>query len=410
MKFTEYGREEPLGLTRFNGATPVTVVNPLGGFGEMLTARLTPRFQYGSYYNVSPNIFNPATLVGTGSATIDNSRLKVSTGTTTGSSAILETQSVLQYRAGMGGRIRFTACWETPPPADGHALIGLLSDQDGYGVGYYQGEFGFLHRIRGVVDSFQPINTWIDTLDGTRDSGVNASGMEIDLTKGNIFEIVYQYLGYGIATLGIANPDTGLFMPVAKTNYINANTESNLGNPTMPFRVEVDNGSSTDDINIVNASVAAFVDGYTNGTGLHWGKSNSKTGITTTPANVLTIRSKSSFAGVTNRIPTHIELVNVTVDGTKAAIVRIRKNATNSGTAASWTDIDTDSPIEFDTVGVWTAGRVIAELPVSKAGTVALDIHDYDIHLSNGDTLTVEVEATSGTTDAVGALIFKDGR
>lgn len=410
MGLVKPGRYEPLGLVRFNGATPVTVVNPLGGFGEVLTAQLTPRFQYGSYYNISPNIFRPATVVGTGATAIDASRLKVSTGTTTGSSATLETQSVLQYRSGMGGRIRFTAVWETEPPADGHALIGILSDEDGYAVGYYNGKFGFMHRVRGAVDSFQPISGWIDALDGSGDTGTNASGMQINTTKGNIFEIVYQYLGYGIATLSVANPNTGLFMPVAKTNYINQNTASNLGNPTMPFRIEVNNGSSTDDISIINASVAAFVDGVTNGTGIHWGKANSIAGVTTTPTNILTIRSKATFAGVTNRIPTHMELIDVAVDGTKPVIIRVRKNATNSGAAASWTDIDIDSPIEYDTTGVWTSGRVIAELPVSKDGSITLDIHDYGIHLSSGDTLTIEAEATSGSTDVVTSIIFKDER
>ena len=60
-------------------------------------------------------------------------------------------------------------------------------------------------------DEFVSQDQWnIDTMDGLGTS-MNPSGVKLDVTKGNVFQIQTQYLGFGGILYSVENPRTGFF-------------------------------------------------------------------------------------------------------------------------------------------------------------------------------------------------------
>jgi len=133
---------------------------------------------------------------------------------------------------------------------------------------------------------------------------------------------------------------------------------------------------------------------------------NTKTGVTTTLTNILTIRNKSTYQSVTNRTPINILKYSVAVDGNKPAEFQLVKNATLGGTP-SYTDISTNtSVIDYDTAGTTlTGGQVIDFATIGSTGSLSeASTSTTDIVILPGETLTLAVNATTSTTDVTAAI------
>jgi len=85
------------------------------------------------------------------------------------------------------------------------------------------------------------VSTWnADKFDGT-----STSGITLDPTKGNVYQIKYQWLGFGMIRFFVENPETGKFALVHKIKYANANTEPSIDDPSLPLLLEVINTANT---------------------------------------------------------------------------------------------------------------------------------------------------------------------
>ncbi|NBP02988.1 MAG: hypothetical protein EBU90_23325 [Proteobacteria bacterium] len=75
------------------------------------------------------------------------------------------------------------------------------------------------------IETFITQSLWnIDTMDGN-----GASRTNIDTSKGNIYGIGYQYLGFGDPVFSIENPETGLLTDVHRIQTANAKNRLVLG-------------------------------------------------------------------------------------------------------------------------------------------------------------------------------------
>ena len=119
----------------------------------------------------------------------------------------------------------------------------------------------FVQQQAGVAD----VNDWVyqedfnvDKLDGTGTSGVT-----IDFTKLNIFQINFRWLGAGELRFAIENPNTGDLMFFHRIQYANRNTEVSLDNPSFRMGYVAANLSagSVPDLVVRGGSFAAFIEG-----------------------------------------------------------------------------------------------------------------------------------------------------
>ena len=123
--------------------------------------------------------------------------------------------------------------------------------------GTIAGAFTRVMSGQNQVNNFTPSSSFnIDKLDGT-----GPTGMVFDPSKGNVFQIGIQYLGYGNARFGIEDPETGVIAPFHMVKNANARTTTVLKNPNLNVLATSTNIGGTQNTALKTASMAAFTEG-----------------------------------------------------------------------------------------------------------------------------------------------------
>lgn len=377
-------------------------------FGELLAGELHPQFQGSFEYTVSNTDLNTNTVVDGGTVTQASGMAVVGSSTTTASTALFQSKQHAKYRPGLGGNLRFTALF-TSPVAATEQYVGIMDEtgssqafENGYGIGYNGTTFGF-HRWRNDTITTVAQASWDDPLDGS-----GASGMTLDQTKLNVWEIRFQYLGAGKIQLCVEDDNTGELVVVHTVLYANLNTEPSVHNPNFFYTMWVNNKATTDNLLLKSSSYAFFIEGRTSFIELHQPENASgkkeKTSVTAEVV-ILTIRNKATYATKTNFIDIILLAIGASVEASSAnnlATVRIIKNAVIGGTP-SWADIDTaNSVIEIDVAGTITGGKELeGDFLAGKNDSFRIELIQSKIILNPGDTLTIAgSSANSATIDA----------
>jgi len=121
------------------------------------------------------------------------------------------------------------------------------------------GTFSQINAGVDPTDTFIPSGSFNgDKLDGTGDSG-----MVLDPQKGNVYQVGYQYLGFGNAHFSVEDPDTGNFIKVHEIKNANSRTTPVLRNPNMSPKLLNLNTGNTTNVTLKGGSLGAFVEGKT---------------------------------------------------------------------------------------------------------------------------------------------------
>jgi hypothetical protein len=384
-------------------------------FGESLVGQLFPQFQGSFEYTVSNTELNTNTVVNGGTITQDAGMAVCTTSTTTGSSALFQSRRHAKYRPGLGGASRFTALFTTPV-AGTQQCIGIADEvgssvafKNGYMVGYIGTVFA-IHRFSNDTVETVAQADWDDPMDGS-----GASGMILDQTKLNVFQIQYQYLGAGDIFFYVEDDLTGEFTKIHTLHYANRNTEPSVYNPNFHHTMWASNLATSSNIILKSSSYAYFIEGKTSFIELQQPQFSTGTvekTLVTTEVAIFTVRVKSSYAGKTNFIDIFPEFLSVAIEASSAnniGGVRLVKNATLGG-SPSYSDINTtDSVVEIDTAGTTVTGGIelFTTLLAGKNDKILQDLSNLHIILGDGDTLTIAaLSANSATFDA--ALLWRE--
>jgi len=109
------------------------------------------------------------------------------------------------------------------------------------------------------TNTFIPSGSFsIDRLDGSGETK-----MVLDPQKGNVFQIAYQYLGFGNATFSIEDPNTGKLVNFHKIKNANNRTTPVLKNPNLSVLATSANIGGSTSKTLKTVSMASFVEGNT---------------------------------------------------------------------------------------------------------------------------------------------------
>lgn len=379
---------------------------PLSAFGLLKTQQDTPVIQVDFVYNISQEQVKTNT-VGTGTVTHTSPMAVLSTGASANSSAMITTLRFLKYRPGQGGNVMFTAVFTTGVPGSTQ-LAGVGTDEDGLFFGFDGDKFGILRLTGGVYHWTYQVDWNVDKMDGQ-----GPSYQIMDHTKGNVFRIAFQWLGFGAITFMIEETNTGKFVVVHRIPFANKFTSPSLVVPSFPVRYLVRNTTNTTNLVMKSPCCAAMIEGIRTFLGLTFGVDNTKT-ITSNISltNVLTIRNKTNFQLRTNFIPIFLRLLSVGTDGTKNTVVYIVRDAIVSGTPV-WVSINNDnSVIEYDVAGgTITGGVQIAAFSFGKLESRTQSLGELDVYLAPGQSFSVAAKLTgSGSSDVSCSLTWFEDR
>lgn len=106
-------------------------------------------------------------------------------------------------------------------------------------------------------------NTFIpsSSFNGDRLDGNGQSGMILNPQKGNVYELQFQYLGFGNAEFAIENPENGKFTKFHTIKNSNNRTTPVLKNPNVSVLATSANIGGTTSKKLKTASMAAFIEG-----------------------------------------------------------------------------------------------------------------------------------------------------
>ena len=395
------------------GLLKTSVDSPVSAFWDLRVAELSPQFQWSFEYTVDNTDININTVVNGGTVTQSNGMACIGASTTIASTAMFQSKKPAKYRPWLWGLQRFTSLFTTGV-ADTEQYAGLMDKRwssaafaNWYAI-WMNGETFSVLRWRNdiLVESISQSN-FDDPLDGT-----GTSAITMDITKLNVFEIQYQYLGAGAINFFIEDPKTGFFIRFHTIKYANANTQPSTHNPNFHFTMFTNNKATTSDLIIKSASYAYFVEGKTKFTELHQPQNSSwiqtKNTVTTETA-IFTIRNKTLYVSKTNFIDIFLENVTTSIQASSAnnlGNLRLIKNATLWWTP-SFTDINTsNSVVEIDTA--WTTvtwgKEILSSTLAGKNDKLSWNLTTFDIIINPWESVTLAWQSANSATINWGLL------
>lgn len=275
----------------------------------------------------------------------------------------------------------------------------------------------FVETVAGVAgtDTWIPQASWNgDSLDGT-----GASGVTLDKTKGNVYQIDVQYLGFGAIVFEVEvnpsgnNPD---FVTVHTLDYPNNYTSPVLTQPSFPFTMSAYSAGSTTDVSVQCASMSGFIEGEKRLTGPRmcpFVETNGFVGSTaSTYYPLFTIRNEYTHAhnGTTskaNQSVVYLQSIAAAHDDATPITFYLIKDATLVGTP-NFARFDTDSCLYWDTAATtcsFSRNRQVIfayTLGQNSGGAYAFP---EEIRLEPGETVTLAARAVTGTATYVNASL-----
>lgn len=358
---------------------------PYTAFGELRVAQLKPQAGWNFSYSVNPDIIISTTAT-SGSITQSSGKAVLQTTTTSNSTAAIETRDVLRYVPGEGGLIRFTAIFTTGV-AGTKQVIGYGDDTDGFFFGYNGSSFGVLRRQNGS-ENWVAQTAW----NGDKFNGSGTSGVTLDPTKGNVYSIRFQWLGFGAIEFYIENPSTGEATMVHRMAYANANDNPSIYNPSLPLSAKVLNSGISSNIVLQTTSAMGFIEGISeNVLETINSQTVSKADVSDERA-IFSIKNISSFQGKTNRVRVKVGVVSSAADGTRNAQLRLVRNVNYLSGSSGWTNISSGvSVVQYDTgISGFSGGRTLMRWTVGKYNSDSIFFvpDSVPVIISPGETLT----------------------
>ena len=246
------------------------------------------------------------------------------------------------------------------------------------------------------TETFIPQSSWNgdDIFDGN-----GLTGVTLDPTKGNVYQIKYQWLGYGALFFYIEDPDDGEYHLVHTIEIANSRTSPSMGDPSLHLMGIVENTTNTSAITLSNSSMGGFIEGKLALLGVRRGASADKTGIGTTIVPVLSVRQGLHRSGKAVQSFSKPLRIALAVEHTKPMRIYFYKGATLVG--ANWQSLDASaSSMLYDTSATSiTGGEERFVVPLGKSASHIISLLDdyFAYNLNPGEVLTIAASATSGT-------------
>lgn len=392
---------------------------PLDSFGRLKVVNPFSVFDMQFYYDLQPLWFEQSVVNGSVTHLPDISGVRLSTGgTTSGNRALFQTRQYFQYQPNRSHHMVWT-CILGDPANNVQKTIGLIDDNDG--LAFMQDSTG-LSVIRRSSTSGSPVDVVIDQADWNLDplNGEGPSGVDLDISKDNIFIIDMQWLGAGRVRYGF---DFG-----GHTTYVHqvqfANTEDVpfMKTANLPFRVEIENTGVADAEETCDFVCVAI--GSEGGSERDYIKLSTSNAVAAggaaplravntgnAPVPILSIKPRTAFNGLTNRSLTRPLSCQI---GSQNAAITYSVVLNGSLTGASFADVDTtNSAVEVDVAATAISGGVVVESGYlgGEPGALTIQTKEVDLRkafLSNniaGDTtdvLTLVIGLATATSSNCG--------
>jgi len=259
-----------------------------------------------------------------------------------------------------------------------------------------------------VAGTFVSQSAWnIDTMDGN-----GPSRMVLDKAKGNIYQVGFQYLGFGNTRFAIEDPQTGQFQSCHMIQQANARTTPVLQDPHVSVIWTVSNAGSTTSTHMTGASGAIFCEGeVSRNIGPAFSAYAANADVDTDEEPVLTVRSNRIFRGKVGYGEMDISTLSASVIGTAAhyVVIRVYKNLRLTG-PVNFTNVNASQSIaSYDTAATGFSSNqntLVASYVLPFGGSINIDLKGDNFFLSVGESLTITAQSSTTNANVVCAITW----
>ncbi len=362
-------------------------------FGEVMCAEVSGVIQLQFPYNLNPELVLPS-VTGSGTVTSSPPFALISVPASASSSGSFQSLNKLHYRPGQGAVVLFTSVFNSGI-ANSKQYVGAGNSLNGFFFGWNGSTFGILYRNNAV-------DTWIYQASWNQDpfNGTGESGVTLDPTKGNVYKIQFQWLGFGAINFFIENGNTGQFTLVHQIQYTNANVNTSLTNPTLPLLAWAESTGAASLVQLKVPSMAAMIEGVVFNDNSRYAVVGARSIQANVTTLVLTILNNLTYNGNPNSKVVQPNFISMANTGTNNVIYTYMLNPSVSATFFP-VNTSTGSSITSFAVGssVSTVGRTILTQYIGANSYDNVFIDFINLNLNPGDTLGVT--ALSSTTATV---------
>jgi hypothetical protein len=278
-------------------------------FGELRVAEKFSIVELTSVYGIS-SLRDAVTTIGGGTVTNDGTEYNLSNTASGVATAILESVLRGRYEPGFAGEAGIGVRIPTLPISNQVGRWGLFDSQNGAFFGVNSTSV-FVAVRRAGTDLIFPQNTWnVDRLDGT-----GPSGAILNLSKGNIFQIVFTWYGYGVIEFRVVIPNpTTLAQEVITVNRFSPTGQTSFVDPNLPLRAQVDNNGTATAYSLFVGGRQYSIIGKYNPEFRITSERRRITNVTSTLTPVISFARKTVFpagSGRTNSVQVELEEINI---------------------------------------------------------------------------------------------------
>ena len=208
-------------------------------FNELRVAQKTPIVELTSVYGVS-DLRDVVFTTGGGTVTNTSTEYQVSTTASGADAAALESALRGRYEPGFAGEAGIGIRIPNAPTGNQVARFGMFDSQNGAFFSTNSTDI-FVAIRRGGSDTVTNQSAWnVDPLDGS-----GPSGATLDLSKGNIYQVVFTWYGYGVIEFRVVLPNSATgAQEVVTVHRSSPFGQTSIIDPNQPLRAEVDNGGT----------------------------------------------------------------------------------------------------------------------------------------------------------------------
>lgn len=361
-----------------NPVVPTALVDRHGNplyptlFGETRVAFPCTLADNVNKYEVDPRLYGTLTVTGgTVTHVPAKSAIHIAVTGTNASRSLLRTHTFYRYQAGKAMHIRTSVIHDDAGQVNQTRRWGFFDDGDGV---YFTLVGTTVNIAVRTSTSGSPVDTliaqaaWnVDKMDGTGPSGVT-----LDVTKGNIYELAFQWLGVGSVQY-IINGHL-----VHETDNTNTFNVPYMKTAQLPLSWEVINTGASVIGGFIYVCSTVAADAGTSPERTTFGAFNAADiVVTTTERPVLSIRPKLTYNSIPNRM---VIIPNLLIASTESGRAGYRLVANSILTGAAFNSVDATSGMEFDVAATsGTGGQTLMRgfLPNTIDVSVPIDLHAF---------------------------------
>lgn len=266
-----------------------------------------------------------------------------------------------------------------------------------------------------ATETFIPQTTWNhDTMDGTTNSS-NPSGVLLDTSKFNVYQIGIKYLGAGAVTFSIetvSNNNNSTWNDVHTIVHPNARTQSTLGNPSFAFTMSAYKlTASSTDLTVKCTSVLGAIEGEVMRTGVPVSYLATNSALGNSAIYVLfMIRNSYVFNGRSNQAVIILNSLTAAARGGNNVLTTIYviRNPTIIGNP-TFTEYDSGKSCSLYTAATGMTctysnnTQLLFSMVIAESGNTIYNFRDYqeEFDVQPGEYIAICAQATSGTSNYV---------